>query len=124
MRFFASIVLLAASLAWAQAPAHNTLAKTAQVNYNLANYSLRGTAYPTAVAHIVKVWLQDNGTERVAVIVYASPAQLATYTPMLTVLSYTLTVTDGQTMAQVYQSLLADPVAGPVFAGSTPVVGE
>jgi len=106
------------------------LSSTAQLDYNLSGLTFDGLAIPTAVLHIQSVTFNDAGNAIVNVQIFASSSAMGVNAP-LTTAQWAYTITDGQTMAEVWQSLSAasetfNTIDGtPVsFSGATAVAGE
>jgi hypothetical protein len=105
------------------------LSSTAQLDYTLSGFTFDGISVPSAVLHIASVTVNDQGDCIVDVEIYATAALVTTGTP-LTTAQWAYTVTDGQTMAQVWTSLsamtgLTDPNGVAIsLTGATAVAGE
>ena len=106
------------------------LSSTAQLDYNIAGFTFDGIAFPAAVLHLQSATFNDAGNAIINIQIFASAASMGVNTP-LTTGQWAYPVADGQTMAQVWQSL---STAGETFttldgttisfADASPIGGE
>lgn len=90
-----------------------------QLDYTLSGYTFLGLPITSAIFHIQSFAFDNRGNISVNVQIYFDLASMQSGVEPLLTTQYNYAATDGQTIAQVWASLLVHAEASIILAGGT-----